>query len=82
MFSIGHQSAGATVTVGALIARNKAGPVTDVAFAACALDYASIALVIGVLAFLWLVWRPALVALADAQPRGATHRTPSRVAPG
>ncbi len=71
VFSIGRYGAGPAVTVAQLISRNSAGPVTKVAFAAVkVLDYASIALLIGVLAFLVAVWGPALAAFAGGDDRG------------
>ncbi len=61
VFSIGAPGTGPAVTVGQLIARNAAGHATEVAFGAVkALDYASIALWVGVLAFLAFVWLPEL----------------------
>jgi copper transport protein len=64
VFAIGHPSA-SSPTVVSLIARDKAGEVTIVAFSVVrALDYVSLALAIGGLAFLWLAWGPATRALA------------------
>jgi copper transport protein len=60
VFSIGHQSS-SSQTFASLINHDRAGPVTNVAFGVVrALDYVSIALVVGVLAFLALVAGPAL----------------------
>jgi len=66
-FNIGAPGTSPVISVGALIARNRSGPVTEVAFGAVkALDYATIALWVGVLAFLVLVWIPELRAHAGA----------------
>ena len=54
-----------------------AGPVTSVAFAAVrALQFAAIALAVGALAVLLLVWRPALAALAVPGTRRCGARSP------
>jgi copper transport protein len=72
VFNIGAPGTGPVVTVGALIARNKTGDVTEVAFGAVkALDYASIALWVGVLTFLALVWLPELREHGGAGPEWA-----------
>jgi copper transport protein len=68
VFNIGHAGAAPKYTVAGLIARNKAGEVTAVAFgAARALNYASLALGVGGLAFLVCAWLPALAATAGAE---------------
>ncbi len=60
VFNIGHASS-SSQTYASLIDRGRAGPATNVAFGVVrALDYVSIALVVGVLAFLALVAGPAL----------------------
>jgi copper transport protein len=60
IFNIGHASL-ATQSVAGLISRDRAGPVTNVAFGVVrGLDYLAIALVIGVLLFLVRVVPPAL----------------------
>jgi copper transport protein len=62
-FSIGHAGAAPSKGVADLIGSANAGPVTEVAFGATkALGYLAIALVLGGLGFLALVWRPALIA--------------------
>lgn len=69
VFNIGHAGAAPKYTVAGLIDRNKTGEVTAIAFATVrALDYASLALGLGGLAFLALVWLPALTATAGAEP--------------
>ncbi len=69
LFNIGHPGAAPRFTVAGLIERNKSGEVTILAFAAVrALDYLTIALLIGGLAFLLLVSRPALAAIAAEGP--------------
>jgi copper transport protein len=70
VFNIGHAGAAPKYTVAGLIGRNEVGHVTKVAFGVVrALDYLSIALMIGGLAFLYAVWAPALAALAGPEPR-------------
>ena len=60
VFSIGHPSAAPKVTVAGLIGRNESGEVTRVAFGVVrALDYLSLALMVGGLAFLFFAWSPA-----------------------
>lgn len=67
VFNIGAPGTTPTISVGQLIARNKTGVVTEVAFGTVkALDYASIALWVGVLSFLGLVWLPELRTHAQA----------------
>ena len=66
VFNVGHPSAASKVTVAGLIARNESGHVTSVAFGVTrALDYLSIALMLGGLAFLAIAWVPALRALGE-----------------
>jgi copper transport protein len=66
VFNIGHASAASKVTVAGLIKRNESGRVTKLAFGvARALDYVSIALMLGGLAFLAIALGPALRALAE-----------------
>lgn len=68
VFSIGRATA-AGATVAQLLGRSKTGTVTQVAFgAARALQYAAIGAGVGLLAFLALVWLPALGAVAGAGP--------------
>jgi copper transport protein len=65
VFGVGDGAAASGVTVGELLDDAGSGPVTSVAFAATrALQFAAIALAVGALAVLLLVWLPALVALA------------------
>ncbi len=64
VFNIGRPSAASTVTVSGLLARGEAGHVTKIAFGfARALDYVSMALLLGALAFLAVAWLPALIAV-------------------
>jgi copper transport protein len=71
VFNIGHASAVSKVTVAGLISRNESGRVTKIAFGVTrALDYLSIALMLGGLAFLVVAWIPALRALAEAGEDG------------
>ncbi len=70
VFSVGAPSSSSAVTVGALLSKEKVGSVTEVAFGAVkGLDYVSIALLIGVLSFLGLVWLPGLRELAGSEAR-------------
>jgi copper transport protein len=83
VFDIGHTSAPSNVTVAGLLARNESGRVTKLAFGVVrALDYASIALMLGGLAFLALAWLPGLARLADRQPQwiAASRAFASRLA--
>jgi copper transport protein len=65
VFGIGEGGAGSAATVGELLDGQSAGPATSVAFAAVrALQFGAIALAVGALAVLALVWLPALAALA------------------
>jgi copper transport protein len=69
VFSIGHPGAAPKFTVAGLINRNKSGEVTTLAFGVARfLNYVSIALLLGGLAFLVLAWLPGLAAVAGAEP--------------
>jgi copper transport protein len=77
VFNIGHASAASKVTVAGLIKRNESGRVTKIAFGVTrALDYVSIALMLGALAFVLVAWAPALRALAETDDE--TWRAASR----
>jgi copper transport protein len=68
VFNIGHPGAAPAFTVAGLINRGRSGEVTAIAFgAARVLDYASIALMLGGLAFLALAWLPTIAAVAGAE---------------
>jgi len=68
VFNIGHAGAVPRFTVAGLIGRNESGEATKLAFGLVrALDYLSLALGIGGLAFLVLAWLPALGASAGAE---------------
>ncbi len=70
VFSIGHPSASSKVTVAGLIAKNKSGKVTQVAFGVVrGLNYLTLALMVGGLAFLFFVWIPALTAVKGPEER-------------
>jgi copper transport protein len=76
VFNIGHPGARPKLTVAGLIGRNKSGAVTAVAFGVVrGLDYLSIALLLGGLAFLLVAWLPGLAAVAGAE---AAWRAASR----
>jgi copper transport protein len=69
VFNIGHAGAAPRFTVAGLIGRDQSGEVTKLAFGVVrALDYLSLALAIGGLAFLVIAWLPALAATAGAEP--------------
>lgn len=62
VFNIGHAGAPPRYTVVGLIGRNESGEATKLAFGVVrSLDYLSIALLLGGLAFLLVAWRPLLV---------------------
>ena len=68
VFSVGTPGAAAAPTVSELIGDSHAGPLTQVAFGiARGLTYLATAVVLGGLAFLLVVWLPALRATADAR---------------
>ncbi len=69
VFSIGHPGAAPRFTVAGLIGKSKSGKATQVAFGAVrALDYLTIALMIGGLAFWGLAWVPGMAAVAGPEP--------------
>ena len=69
VFNIGHAGAAPKFTVAGLIGRNKSGEITEVAFGVVrGLDYLSIALLLGGLAFLIVAWLPGFSAVVDADP--------------
>jgi copper transport protein len=70
VFNIGHAGAAPRLTVAGLIARNKSGKVTEVAFGVVrGLNYLSLALILGGLAFLFVAWLPGLTSVAGSEPR-------------
>jgi len=71
VFNIGHAGAAPKFTVAGLIGRNKSGEVTEVSFGVVrALNYLTLALMVGGIAFLLLVWLPGLAAVvAGDEPR-------------
>jgi copper transport protein len=78
VFNIGHAGAAPKFTVAGLIDRNKSGKVTEVAFGVVrGLDYLSLALGLGGLAFLLWAWLPALssASLASVAPSSASQRS-------
>jgi copper transport protein len=65
VFSVGRAGVPPSASVADLVDAAAAGPVTQVAFGAVkAVGYLAIALALGGLLFLWVVWRPALGAAA------------------
>jgi copper transport protein len=70
VFSVGHAGAAPKFTVAGLIGRDRSGRVTAIAFGVVrALDYLTLALMLGGLAFVFFAWRPAFAALAGSEPR-------------
>jgi copper transport protein len=70
VFSIGHAGAAPKFTVAGLIGKNESGEVTKVAFGVVrGLNYLTLALMIGGLAFLFFAWSPALAATAGGEER-------------
>ncbi|HWF33615.1 MAG TPA: CopD family protein [Solirubrobacteraceae bacterium] len=80
VFNIGHASAASNITVAGLIKRNESGRVTKIAFGVTrALDYVSIALMLGALAFVLIAWGPAARALAVNDADAEQWRTASLI---
>lgn len=82
VFNIGHAGAAPKLTIAGLIGESKSGEITAVAFGVVrALNYLTIALMVGGLAFLFCAWLPALTAGADTQSRwiGASRAFASRL---
>ena len=70
VFSIGHPGAAPKFTVAGLIGKNKSGKVTEVAFGVVrALNYLTLALMVGGLVFLFFAWIGGLVAVAGREQR-------------
>ena len=70
VFNIGHAGAPPKFTVAGLIGKNKSGKVTEVAFGVVrGLDYVTLTVLIGGLGFLFVVWLPALGAVAGPEQR-------------
>jgi copper transport protein len=70
VFNIGHAGAAPKFTVAGLIGKGESGEVTTVAFGVVrALNYLTLALMLGGLVFLFCAWLPGLAALAGAQSR-------------
>jgi copper transport protein len=82
VFNIGRASGASNVTVSRLLERGETGRVSKLAFGVVrALDYLSIALLLGGLAFLAIVWLPGLLAVAtsDAQWQAAARAFADRL---
>jgi len=68
VFNIGHAGAAPKFTVAGLIDRNKSGKATEVAFGVVrGLDYVTIALLLGGLAFALVAWLPGFAAVSDTR---------------
>jgi copper transport protein len=73
VFNIGHAGAAPKFTVAGLIGRNRSGEITALAFGVVrSLDYLTIALLLGGLAFVLIAWRPGFAAVADSESRWQT----------
>lgn len=82
VFSIGRAGAAPKFTVAGLIGKNESGEVTKVAFGVVrGLNYLTLALMVGGLAFLFFAWTPALAATAGGEDRwsAATRTFASRL---
>jgi copper transport protein len=70
VFSIGHPGVAPRLTVAGLIGKDKSGTVTAVAFGVVrGLNYLTLALMVGGVAFLFCVWIPGLTAVAGSESR-------------
>ncbi|MFI4990983.1 MAG: copper resistance CopC/CopD family protein [Solirubrobacterales bacterium] len=70
VFDIGHAGAAPKFTVAGLIGKSETGRVTKVAFGVVrALNYLTLALMLGGLAFLLFAWMPGLSAVASGEQR-------------
>jgi copper transport protein len=70
VFNIGHAGATPRFTVAGLIAKNRSGQVTEIAFGVVrGLNYLTIALMLGSLAFLLVAWPPGMSAVAGEEER-------------
>jgi copper transport protein len=70
VFNIGHAGAAPKFTVAGLIGKNKSGKVTVLAFGVVrALNYLTLALMVGGLVFLFFVWLPGFTAVAGSELR-------------
>jgi copper transport protein len=75
VFNIGHAGAAPKFTVAGLIGKNKSGRVTVIAFGVVrGLNYLSIALMVGGLAFLFFAWLPGFTAVVGGEPRWSLAR--------
>ncbi|HEY1833175.1 MAG TPA: CopD family protein [Solirubrobacteraceae bacterium] len=70
VFNVGHAGAAPKFTVAGLIGRNESGEVTRVAFGVVrALDYLTLALMVGGLAFFFFAWIPSFSSVAGGEER-------------
>jgi copper transport protein len=68
VFNLGHAGAAPKFTVASLIEKNKSGKATEVAFGVVrGLDYITIALLLGGLAFALVAWLPGFAAVAGSE---------------
>jgi copper transport protein len=70
VFNIGHAGAAPKFTVAGLIGKNKSGKITEVAFGVVrGLNYLTLALMVGGLAFLFFSWLPGFAAVSGPEER-------------
>jgi copper transport protein len=70
VFNLGHASAGGGLSIAGLTGKEESGEVTKVGFGVVRfLDYLSIALMVGGLAFLAFAWRPGFREVRGEEPR-------------
>jgi copper transport protein len=70
VFNIGHAGATPKFTVAGLIGKNESGKVTEAAFGVVrGLNYLTLALMVGGLAFLFFAWLPGFTAVAGSESR-------------
>jgi copper transport protein len=70
VFNIGHAGEAPKFTVATLIAKNRSGKVTEVAFGVVrGLNYLTLALMVGGLVFLFFAWIPGLLSVAGGEQR-------------
>ncbi|MFI4992166.1 MAG: copper resistance CopC/CopD family protein [Solirubrobacterales bacterium] len=70
VFNIGHAGAAPKFTVAGLIGRNRSGRITGIAFGVVrGLNYLTLALMIGGLAFVLVAWQPGFAAVAGPEAR-------------
>jgi copper transport protein len=82
VFNIGHAGAAPKFTVAGLIGKNKSGKITEIAFGIVrGLNYVTLALMVGGLAFLFFAWLPGFEGVTGPEERWslASQRFVSRI---